>query len=120
VLVGYAESDLLLPELNNMKIPGNYWMEGGVYESISMGCFDMGEGGKECPFSTTVKAEGKFYDTCYEMAKGLGIDIETHCDLIQTRLECARVNTCQWTDANICEYTAEKRTIGAKSSKRHL
>lgn len=83
-------------------------------------CRDIGDGSKYCDSAVLSKAEGKFYDICYEMAKGLGIDIETHCDLIQTRLECNRINTCQWTDANICEYTAEKRTIGAKSSKRHL
>lgn len=119
VLSNFAETDVGAEDFANIHTPGTYWMDGGTMETISEGCFPVGDGGKSCPFDTTIKAEGKFYDVCYELARGLGIDIETHCDDIETSLECNKVNTCKWS-ANACQYTADKRTIGAKSSKRHV
>lgn len=113
ILVGFSESDTVSQD--DLHTPGTYWMEGGVYQSISNGCEPLGEGGLKCPFATTTKANGKFYDICYEMAKGLEIEIETHCSLIETRLACDKVNTCKWT-ANQCVYTASKRA--AKAGKR--
>lgn len=82
-------------------------MDGGTKVQVSAGCTPLGEGGENCPFSNHTKIEGKFYDMCWELAQGLGIDIETHCSDLDTKLACNKVNTCKWTSGE-CVYTAGK------------
>lgn len=77
------EVDPLPEDIKNLRLPGSYWMEGGVFSAQGSGCHDNGDGSKYCPFSVITKAEGKFYDICYEMAKGLNVEYETYCDLIE-------------------------------------
>ena len=92
-------------------------MDGGTLSLQGVGCYDRGEGLKDCPFSVVTNAKGKFYDICYEMAQELEIEYETHCDFIDTRLDCNRVNTCEWDAAsNKCQYNAAKRL--AKAAKK--
>ena len=92
-------------------------MDGGTLSSQQLECFVKADGVKECPFAVVTNAKGKFYDICYEMAQELEIEYETHCDFIDTRLDCNRVNTCEWDAAsNKCQYSAAKRL--AKAAKK--
>ena len=118
LLPGADEDTPANPEITNMRIPGSYWMDGGVFKLEGGNCYDLKDGSKYCDDTVLVKAEGKFYDICYEMGNGLGVETVTHCDLIDSRSACKRVNTCEWTADNACAYTPFKRL--AKGSKRHL
>jgi hypothetical protein len=69
VLIGIDEVEPLPDDIKNLRIPGSYWMEGGTLSLQAAGCIDIGAGLKECPFNVATKAEGKFYDICYEIAK---------------------------------------------------
>lgn len=96
-------------EFKHIKAPGIYWMEGGTQELVTdEECIKIGDdAGLDCPYPVTTKAEGTYYDICYEMlAKGMGIDVPTHCDCIESQNECAKVNTCKWIDGD-CVYSAE-------------
>jgi hypothetical protein len=61
-------------------------MEGGVLEAMGEGCYDIGCGSKNCPFSIIIRAGGKFYDICYEMAKILEVDYETQSHWLKVGL----------------------------------
>lgn len=105
VLTSLDELDTNLDGFDNVHAPGTYWMEGGTHEFVSVGCKPLGDGGYSCPFALTEKIKGKYYDVCYELAQGLGIDHQTHCDEIDTPRACRKVNTCKWTDEG-CKYSA--------------